>query len=57
MASGPDQAGCHYAEHSLDFLCDSLIHNVDKVNNPANLPEVRPIEDFWSKIKSQNLRE
>ena len=45
------------AEHSLDFLCENLIHHVDKVDNPANLPEVRPIEDFWSKIKSQNLRE
>ena len=43
----------YYAEHSLDFLCDSLIHNVDKVNNPANLPEVRPIEDFWSILKAK----
>ena len=42
----PDQAGCHYAGHSLDFLCNNLIHLVDKGDNPANLPEVRPIEDF-----------
>ena len=32
----PDQAGCHYAEHSLDFLCENLIHHVDKGDNPAN---------------------
>ena len=23
------QAGCHYAEHSLDFLCENLIHHVN----------------------------
>ena len=25
----------------------------DKVDNPANLPEVRPIEDFWSVLKAK----
>ena len=49
----PNQAGCHYAEHSLDFLCEILIHYVDKVDNSANLPEVRPIEDFWSILKAK----
>ena len=49
----PDQAGCHYAENSLDFLCEHLIHHVDKVDNPANLPEVRPIKDFQSILKAQ----
>ena len=24
-----------------------------KVDNPANLPEVRPIEDFWSILKAK----
>ena len=46
-------AGCHYAEHSLDFLCDNLIHHVDKGDNPTNFPEVRPIEDFWSILKAK----
>ena len=41
------------AEHSLDFLCENLIHHVDKVDNPTNLPEVRPIEDFWSISKAK----
>ena len=41
------------AEHSLDFLCENLIHYVDKVDNPANLPEVRPKEDFWSRLKAK----
>ena len=30
-----------------------MIHRVDKVDNPANLPEVRPIEDFWSIFKAK----
>ena len=48
-----DQACCHYAEHSLDFLCENLIHHATEVDNPANLPEVRPIEDCWSLLKSK----
>ena len=50
---GIKQAGCHCAEHSLDFVCENLIHHVDEVDNSANLPEVRPIEDFWSILKSK----
>ena len=34
------------------FLCENLIHQIDK-DNPANLPEVRPIEDFWSILKAK----
>ena len=49
----PDQTGCHYAEHSLEFICENLIHHVDKVDNPAGLPEVRPIEDSWSILKAK----
>ena len=30
-----------------------MIHHVDKVDNPANLPEVRPIEDFRSILKAK----
>ena len=46
----PDQAGCHYIEHSLDFLCENLIHHADKVDN---FPEVRPKEDLWSILKAK----
>ena len=49
----PDQTGCHYAEHSLGFLCENLIHHVAEVDNPTNLPEVRPIEDLWSILKAK----
>ena len=47
------RSSCHYAEHSLDFLCENLIHHADKIDKPANLPEVRPIEDFWSILKAK----
>ena len=38
---------------TLNINCENLIHHVDKVDNPANLPEVRPIEDFWSILKAK----
>ena len=37
----------------MDFLCENLIHHVDKVDNPANLHEVRPRKDFWSILKAK----
>ena len=30
-----------------------MIQHVDKVDDPANLPEVRPIEDFCSILKAK----
>ena len=30
-----------------------MIHHVDKVDNSANLSEVRPIEDIWSILKAK----
>ena len=29
-----------------------IINFIEKIENPANLPEVRAIEDFWSNISS-----
>jgi hypothetical protein len=49
----PDLASSHYAETSLDFMLENSIQHVDKHDNPANLPEVRPIEDFWSYLKGK----
>ena len=49
----PDLASSHYAEHAIDFLCENLVHHVDKKDNPANLPEARPIEDFWALVKNK----
>ena len=46
-----DLASAHYAEPTIDFLCENLINNVDKPDNSANMPEVRPIERFWARLK------
>jgi len=49
----PDLASSHYAEHAIDFLCENLVHHVDQTDIPANLPEARPIEDFWALVKNK----
>ena len=43
----------HLLAESGSFLCETLIHHVDKVDNPASLPEVRPIKDFWSILRAK----
>ena len=35
------------------YLMQPKLNHVDKVDNPANLPECRPIEDFWSILKGK----
>ncbi len=42
-----------YAESSLDFMIEKPIDHVDKFDKPANLPEVTPIEDFWTMLKGK----
>jgi transposase len=47
----PDLASSHYANKVQDFLKAQKIEYVPKVRNIANVPELRPIEDFWALIK------
>lgn len=47
----PDQASSHYAKIVLDHLREQKIKFVEKADNPANVPEIRPIEDFWAILK------
>lgn len=49
----PDQASSHYAKIVIDHLRQENINFVEKEDNPANVPEIRPIEDFWALLKSQ----
>ena len=35
----PDLASSHYAETVIDYFIENSINHVDKVDNPANLPE------------------
>ena len=49
----PDLASSHYAETVCDFMIEKNIPFVEKFENPANLPECRPIEQFWANLKSK----
>jgi transposase len=49
----PDLASSHYANSVVSYLNDQNIKFVPKHENPANVPEVRPIEDFWSILKGK----
>ena len=37
--------------NALEYLSGKNIQVVAKNNNPANCPELRPIEDCWSELK------
>lgn len=47
----PDLASSHYANEVIDFLDRENVNYVPKVKNPPNVPEARPIEDFWAILK------
>jgi hypothetical protein len=47
----PDLASSHYARKVTTWLEEQNIDFVPRDINPANLPEVRPIEDFWAYLK------
>ena len=49
----PDLATSHYAKLVTDWLNEQKIPFVPKTKNPANLPEGRPIEDFWAILKRE----
>ncbi|XP_055633567.1 uncharacterized protein LOC129773925 [Toxorhynchites rutilus septentrionalis] len=44
----PDKASSHYAKETLAYLKEKQITYVPKERNPTNLPQCRPIEDFFS---------
>lgn len=44
----PDLASCHYARETQNWLNAHNIPFVPKNDNPPNLPQARPIEDFWA---------
>ena len=47
----PDLASSHYAKVVVGYFRAQKINFVQKIENPANVPEARPIEDFWSIFK------
>ncbi|KAF2881252.1 hypothetical protein ILUMI_24919 [Ignelater luminosus] len=49
----PDMATCHYAVQCTEFLKESNVDFVTKVNNAPNTPQVRPIEKYWALLKRE----
>ncbi|XP_031634119.1 uncharacterized protein LOC116347595 [Contarinia nasturtii] len=47
----PNLASSHYAKKTLNWLTEQNIPFVPKEDNPPNIPQARPIEDFWSVLK------
>ena len=43
----PDKASAHYARKTTRFLESHNIHFVSKEDNPTEVPQCRPIEDFF----------
>jgi hypothetical protein len=48
----PDLASSHYAKSVTNWMDKKNVKYVPKLINPANLPEARPIEDFWAYLKT-----
>lgn len=49
----PDLASSHYAKPVLELLRNKNVNFLDKTRNPPNMPQIRPIETFWSHLKSK----
>jgi hypothetical protein len=48
----PDKASSHYAKKTIEFLNKESIPFVPKDHNLTNLPQCRPIEDFFGHLAS-----
>ena len=44
----PDLASSHFAKSVIEWLNNNNVKFVPKNLNIANVPEARPIEDFWA---------
>ena len=47
----PNLASAHYAKTVIAYLREKKVNFVEKEDNPANVPEARPIENFWGVLK------
>jgi hypothetical protein len=46
----PDKASSYYTKGTLNFLRENNIPFVEKIDNLINLPQCRPIEDFFGQL-------
>jgi DNA-binding transcriptional regulator YhcF (GntR family) len=49
----PDLASAHYAKATTDLLASLGVPVISRDHNPPNLPQCRPIENFWSQLKAE----
>ena len=49
----PDLASSHYSKDTQKFMREEEINFVPKDLNPPNVPNLRPIERFWSELKRE----
>ena len=49
----PDKASAHYAKTTTNFLKSQKVRFVPKYRNPTNVPQCRPIEDFFGVLSSK----
>ena len=47
----PDLTSAHYAHDTVQLFEELEIPFVQKKDNPPNLPQVHPIENFWAQLK------
>lgn len=47
----PDLASCHYAKDTIEWYTTNNVRYVPRDFNPANCPEIRPIERYWAIVK------
>ena len=53
----PDLASCHYSKYTSDKISELNIKRLGKEKNPPNIPQLRPIEDFFASLKSRVYKE
>lgn len=53
----PDLASSHYANSVTELLREQNIKFLAKDRNPPNVPQVRPIEKFWSHLKREVFKD
>ena len=49
----PDQARAHYAKGAFNYLNENNLNFAAKSNNPVDVPECCPIENFQAILKQQ----
>ena len=49
----PDLASCHYLRSEIECYQQNGVDFVPKNMNPANVPQLRPIESFWANMKRE----